>query len=229
MKSFSISVLCCNRLEYTKKCVESVLSAKNESKYELILTDNGSADKTLEYLMSLRDDKIKVIYSEHNLGFNKGHEYNLKIAKHEYFLLLNNDTVVSDYWLDEMGCAFNDDLVKLVGVHPSKINAAGNGYRTNPLNYDYIEGDCIAVPTEFIKKFGLFDPDYKFCYNEDVDLCFRLKKAGYKLNVANTYVVHERSILTLDTIPSGRSMINLNKKVFFEKWGRYLETGSFDK
>ena len=42
----SIIILCCNQLEYTRQCLESVLRHTREP-YELVLVDNGSSDGTL--------------------------------------------------------------------------------------------------------------------------------------------------------------------------------------
>jgi GT2 family glycosyltransferase/tetratricopeptide (TPR) repeat protein len=50
----SIIILCCNELEYTRLCLESVLRHTRRP-YELVLVDNGSTDGTREYLEKFRD------------------------------------------------------------------------------------------------------------------------------------------------------------------------------
>ncbi len=44
---------------------------------------------------------------------------------------------------------------------------------------DWALGACLVVPSHVFKKVGGFDEGYKM-YFEDVDLCYRVKKAGYK-------------------------------------------------
>ena len=53
----SITVLAYNRLEKTKRCIDSLLKYTKNIDYELILIDNGSTDDTFEYFKSLKFDK----------------------------------------------------------------------------------------------------------------------------------------------------------------------------
>jgi glycosyltransferase involved in cell wall biosynthesis len=56
-----------NGLPYIKECVDSVLSQDYQD-WELIISDNGSTDKTREYLDTLTDPRIQVYKQEKNLG-----------------------------------------------------------------------------------------------------------------------------------------------------------------
>ena len=223
----SVSVLMCNRPEYSMECVSSILTAKTGIEYELILTDNGSTDKgvTKKYLEELENDKIVKVFHENNLGFIKGHEYALSVAKNEIFLMLNNDCVVCDNWLDKIVDGFDHHLVRLVGIHSAIMQDDGNGHRYNADDFDYIEGDCFAVPKIFIKLFGLFSPYLEGSYGEDFDLCMRLIKSGYTIKRVNAGVKHDRNILTISTLKDGKQLANnsKNKKVLFEKWGKTLK------
>ena len=71
----SIVVLCCNELEYTRLCLESVLR-RTRPPYELVLIDNGSADGTPDYLNEIRarpgPDRVEVARNETNRGFPAG-------------------------------------------------------------------------------------------------------------------------------------------------------------
>src|SRR5262249_38157178 len=68
----SIIVLCCNELEYTERCLESVLR-HTRPPYELILVDNGSTDGTPAYLAHFRlhpgPARVDVIRNETNVGY----------------------------------------------------------------------------------------------------------------------------------------------------------------
>ena len=71
----SIVVLCCNELEYTRLCLESVLR-RTRPPYELVLIDNGSADGTPDYLNEIGarpgPDRVEVARNETNRGFPAG-------------------------------------------------------------------------------------------------------------------------------------------------------------
>ncbi len=45
---------------------------------------------------------------------------------------------------------------------------------------DWVSGSCLLVKKEMLDKIGLLDENY-FMYAEDVDLCYRAKKAGWKV------------------------------------------------
>ena len=49
----SILLLAYNRLDKTKRCIESILKNTSEVNYELILLDNGSTDGTQAYFKSI--------------------------------------------------------------------------------------------------------------------------------------------------------------------------------
>ena len=98
----SIIVLCCNQLDYTRQCLESVLQ-HTRPPYELLLIDNASTDATPDYLDELRrrpgPERVEVIRNDKNLGFAAGCNQGLAAALGEYLVLLNNDTIVTQDWL----------------------------------------------------------------------------------------------------------------------------------
>ena len=49
----SIVIIGYNRLEKTKRCVESVIKYTADFNYELILIDNGSTDETTDYFQTV--------------------------------------------------------------------------------------------------------------------------------------------------------------------------------
>lgn len=129
----SIVILTRNELEYTQKCVESILKHTPEP-IELIFVDNGSHDDTLEYLHSLQLDNAVIIDNHDNLGFGAGCNVGMSVARGDFVLLLNNDTVVTDGWLASMLQAMDHDSeIGIVG--PRSNNVAGIQKRTD-IAYD---------------------------------------------------------------------------------------------
>uniref|UniRef100_A0A6M3J268 Putative glycosyltransferase n=1 Tax=viral metagenome TaxID=1070528 RepID=A0A6M3J268_9ZZZZ len=235
----SISVLACNRLEQTKKCIVAISERLTDIPFEVIITDNGSTDGTKEYLTTLNALKelgattnMKFIYHSNNLGFSRGHRKALEQASGEFFLMLNNDMYIQeDYWLEKFIGGFKGDpLVRAVAVYPSRLRPDGTGFRvTYGEPFEYLEGSCFAVPVEFIKTFGLFDINFKGSYCEDSDLCLRLREAKFKLKAIELNTIHDNVILTTQTLPSGHNAVLIpSLEYFLNKWSTYMQTRKFE-
>jgi glycosyltransferase involved in cell wall biosynthesis len=73
--------------------------------WELIVIDNGSTDGTAVYLAGVQDVAavpVTVVSNATNLGFPAAINQGLQLARGEYLVLLNNDMVVTDAWLDQL-------------------------------------------------------------------------------------------------------------------------------
>jgi GT2 family glycosyltransferase len=109
----SILVSCCGQLEYTKLCVPSLLR-QSRNPYELIFLDIGSLDGTAEYLAGLAAGAtipVEVVRAATDLGIPAACQEALARARGEYLVLLNNDTLVTNAWLEQ--------LVALAGLSPA--------------------------------------------------------------------------------------------------------------
>jgi hypothetical protein len=103
-ESASVIVPCFNQLAFTKLCLQALIRNTRPA-WELIVIDNGSTDGTGEYLAGLHDGgrvPVTVITNPENLGFPAAVNQGLKAARGEYLVLLNNDAVVTDGWLDQL-------------------------------------------------------------------------------------------------------------------------------
>ena len=100
----SIIVPVWNQLEFTQQCLAS-LKEHTRPEWELIVVDNGSNDGTAAYLAGVRDMAsvpVTVVTNLTNLGFPAAVNQGLRLARGEYLVLLNNDVVVTDAWLDQL-------------------------------------------------------------------------------------------------------------------------------
>ena len=73
--------------------------------WELIVINNGSDDGTADYLANLCDAAplpVTVIANTKNIGFPAAINQGLRCARGEFLVLLNNDVVVTDGWLEQL-------------------------------------------------------------------------------------------------------------------------------
>jgi len=102
----SLVIPCCGMLEYTKLCIPSVLK-HTRPPFELIFLDIGSLDGTAEYLAGLHAGlagqiRVEVVRTPTDLGLQGACRQALGETLGEYVVLLNNDTVVGNGWLNQL-------------------------------------------------------------------------------------------------------------------------------
>ena len=118
------------------------LKLRTDEPFELIFVDNGSTDRTVEYLRSLVGSReilpfdvgtgrtgglqnCRLIENPDNRGFPAAVNQGLKIAIGEYVVLLNNDTVVTTEWLKRLlDVLESDDRIGLVGPCSNNVSGA---------------------------------------------------------------------------------------------------------
>lgn len=222
MPKVFIIILNWNGWSDTLECLKS-LNGVDYPNFEIILIDNGSKEKPpVIGDRQFSNLKINQIFNETNLGFSGGNNQGIKIALEkvaDYVLLLNNDTIVANDFLDKLVNQIEKDkkigiigpqmlfyeAPKLIWFGGGKLNWLKN--RGTHKDYkmpiqtkefvrkvDYITGCCLLVRREVIEKIGLMSEDY-FLYYEDADWCLRAKKAGYKIiYVSGSKIWHKVSV-----------------------------------
>jgi len=205
----SIIILNWNGLKDTVECLES-LKKVTYPNYEVIVVDNGSKGNDVQVLEERFGDYIHLIRNDRNYGYTGGNNiairYVLKNSSPDYFLILNNDTIVAPDFLGQMiKVAESDASIGIVGPKvyyydfPSRIQSAGakinmrtsqnsligikqidTGQFDTQQEADYVSGCCLLIKKELIQKVGLFDESY-FCYWDETDYCARAREAGYKV------------------------------------------------
>ncbi len=93
MIDLSIIIVNWNAKIYLAKCLESVISESKEYKIELIVVDNYSTDKSVEYLKENFPEVI-VIQNNRNLGFSKANNIGISRSKGKFLCLINPDVIL---------------------------------------------------------------------------------------------------------------------------------------
>lgn len=101
----SIIIVNYNTKELTRNCLRSVFMQTKDILFEVIVSDNGSTDGSLEMIKS-EFPQVILIENNENLGFGAANNRGLDVAKGKYIFYLNSDTVLLnnaakfffDYW-----------------------------------------------------------------------------------------------------------------------------------
>ncbi|MFH1414641.1 MAG: glycosyltransferase family 2 protein [Elusimicrobiota bacterium] len=209
MKKTAIIIPCFNRLEFTKKCINSIFRY-TRSPFELIVVDNGSSDGTNEWLKE-NGPGLKLISKSSNEGAPKAFNAGIKSANSDYVVLLNNDTIVTDGWLERLiSLAESSEDIALVGPCsnqagelPADINSVDEikiqrdaavlylSRKKESIEVPGITSFCMLVKSCIFPKVGYFDENYGYGTNDDHDFCIRVRDAGYRIVCAmDTLVFH---------------------------------------
>jgi len=233
----SVIILNWNGLGYIEKCLDSVLASNYPKELlEVIVVDNGSSDGSIEVIRKYYPE-VRLIENKSNLGFCIGNNIGIKNSTGDLVILLNNDTIVDKDWIINIVREAGDSKVGIIGcilVNPvtnriqtlgckelftcfwesighgkifsRKINVGGK-------EVDYVSGAALAIKREVLRKIGLLDPLFH-SYVEDVDLCYRAKRAGYKVVMSNAIVYHYKS-LSWSMLPIKKLYLVYRNKTLF--------------
>lgn len=102
----SIVIICWNDLKVILNCLKSIYAETRDLEYEVIVSDNGSTDGSIE---RIRADfpLVKIVENGANLGFAKGNNAGIRVAGGEYTLILNPDTIILNRAIEKL-VAFGD-------------------------------------------------------------------------------------------------------------------------
>ena len=225
MAKLTISIVNFNAGEYLLNCLKSIKDVEDEVNMEVFVVDNNSSDRSIEKAQK-EFPKYKYILNIENLGFGKAHNLVLKNLNTEYILILNPDVELKKGDLKEM-LNYMEENKEVGASSPEIILTNGvrdltahRGFPTPWASFKYflfkddslyhltnfdltkihevdaITGAYFLTRKSVLEKVGFFDEDY-FMYAEDLDLCYRIKKAGYKIMYVPTVkVLHHKGITT---------------------------------
>lgn len=194
-------------LDVLKPCVQGVLTRTDYPDIELIVVDNGSRDPaTLKYLASL---PARVLRDDGPFNFARLNNLAAEQATGDIMLLLNNDVAVTDPgWLREVvrqairpgigavgaRLLYPDGTVQHAGVVLGLGGVAGHvgigagacdpgpfGLLHLVREVGAVTAACMAVPTAAWRAVGGMDAAHFGVAFNDVDLCLRLRAAGYRI------------------------------------------------
>ncbi len=244
----SIIIPAYNAVEYTKACIEKTYLVGSKHRFEVIVVDNASQDATNAEM--LNEEKVREDFHyfrlEENLGFAGGVNFGLRKAHGRFLVILNNDTLPTEGWLDHMVDAFEQS--PFLGIVSPMTNYVGEGpqldldaidiqpdqidaYAKTISNRDvYLEPGrlvffCVMIRKSVVDQIGLLDEGYIKGNFEDDDYCLRTILSGYQLAIAkNAFVYHHGSVTFKENKITHSEYMEINRKRFFLKAGNLATT-----
>lgn len=226
--SCAVLVLTWNGGATALRCL-SALRALVPAPETVLVVDNASTDGTADHVADRFPD-YGLIRNPRNLGFAAGMNVGIRALLNRAqppatIILLNQDTVVDPGWfaaitapladnprLAAVGCKirYPDGTLQHAGMRldwPRAIvqhtgwHEPDLGQYDTPCVADLVTAAAIALRTSALLQIGLLDEGYSPAYFEDVDLCWRLRQAGYLLYYEpRATLIHQESLSLRDEL-----------------------------
>lgn len=248
----SIIIVNWNTKELIRNCLKSLITRVGEVPYEIIVVDNASTDESVD-MIKKEFPSVKLIVNKTNYGFSKANNQGAIVSRGQFILFLNPDTLIHNNVIDKtikfmslhpkagaVGCKIlrEDGVVqKSCWRFPSLLEYVISEFGLNKIfllirrkeenktqEVDALSGSFLLLRKDVFYNVGMFDENL-WAYYEDTDLCYRIRKAGWKIyyfsDVAITHLGGQSFAKA-----KALSIINGRKSrfLFFQK---YLSTNQF--
>ena len=236
-----------NNWSMTATCLRSLMMTTNETSYRIVVVDDGSTDETPHRLAEISG--ITNLCLAENVGFLRAVHAGFAAVSEPWVILLNNDTVVTDGWLDALvDMARADDTIGVVGakllfpdgvlqeagslifntgagVNYGKGDRADRSWYEFPREVDYCSGAGILIRHSVWQSTGGFDLEFAPAYYEETDFAFAVRRAGYRVMYQpKSRIYHfEGATYGTDESPKKRALMKTNRKRLVTKWAAELE------
>jgi GT2 family glycosyltransferase len=198
----SVVVAAYNAGTTLKLCLES-LRRLNYPDYEVILVDDGSTDATPQIGSAFPG--IRYVRHPANLGLSAARNTGIAAATGEIIAFTDADCRADEDWLHHLvGSMLESDFAGMGGPNllppdDSPVAAAVMASPGGPAHVmlsdrqaEHIPGCNMAFFRKVLEEIGGFDPVFRKA-GDDVDLCWRLQQAGYRIGFApSAFVWHYR-------------------------------------
>jgi GT2 family glycosyltransferase len=204
-KRVSIIIPVRDRVDLLARCLDSLTKKTNYTPYEIVIVDNDSeAEETHAYLAGL---KHRVLRYSGPFNYSAINNFAVEQTDSPWLLFLNNDTeAIEGDWLTimtehvqrpEVGAVgprllYPDDTVQHGGIVVGVGGIAEHAFRGFAAeapgvcrqlqvtrNYSAVTGACLLTRRDVFHKVHGFDEERLPVTFSDVDLCLKIRRAGY--------------------------------------------------
>jgi len=237
-----------DQCEATLACLRALAAHPPACACEVIVVDDGSTDRTCAWMAQVQG--LRYHQRAANGGFIAACNDGAALARGQYLVFLNNDTIPQPGWLDALldtfaahpdtglagsqllypdgrlqdagGVVFADGSAWSYG----RFESADDPRYSHVRQSDYCSGAALAIPRTLFQSLGGFDPRYAPAYYEDTDLAFAVRAAGHQVRMQpHSRVLHaEGTTAGTDTGSGVKASQARNRAVFAAKWADVLRS-----
>ena len=188
--------------------------------------------------------RVQSIVLDKNLGFAGGYNAGLKEINSDIYVLLNSDIEVTQGWLEPLIDSLGKATVAVCGPKIRSVNdrskfeyAGGSGGYLDRHGYAFcrgrifdvieqdegqyddeialawISGCAMAIRAELFHQIGGFDDQF-FAHYEEIDLCWRLRRSGYRILCVPESMVYHLGGGTMNYASPRKLFLNFRNSLF---------------
>jgi cellulose synthase/poly-beta-1,6-N-acetylglucosamine synthase-like glycosyltransferase len=209
-----------------------------KDKYEIIVVDSGSTDKTTEIVEKLiekhnpSEPNLRLIKEEERKGKASAINFGKKHTKGEIVLVTDANSIFDKNVLKEMMPHFKNPKIGAVGgrycvANPENPLAASESFYWD-LEYlmrkgeSFLDSACLFHGEINAWRKNLVDADTRMI-SEDLDMCIKIRRNGYKIEYEPNARVHEPSATTAEDQIKQRKRTSIGTiQNMFKHFGYFL-------
>ncbi len=243
----SVSIIICTRTAaLLARCLEAVRSTTDYPHIEIIVVQHlGSSNAAEERAVAAVMERfaVKRFIFDQPFNFSEMNNRGARAATGDVLLFLNDDVepLQSD-WLARMAAHLEDPQIGAVGAklvyrngaiqhagivtwlidgagHPGRNLFSSENWPWLPYTREVtaVTGACLCLRRADFERLGGFDPIFPVNYN-DVDLCLRLRAAGFSV------IVEMHAVLRHDESQTRRAGTHYDeRRLFFRRWAKVVQ------
>jgi glycosyltransferase involved in cell wall biosynthesis len=217
-----------NQLDYTQRCVASLLDGGTDAGSILVI-DNGSSDDTPRWLDSQHDVGLCSVRNRTNLGCGGAWTQGALLSDCQWVVLLNNDVVMCRDGISALLDAADRQGLDVISpsivegeldydfdAFAAQFRRAMNGQ----LRRGWFHGVCFAVRRRVFETIGFPDTDRQLGGREDVEYLVRCDRHGVPTGTVGDVVLHHFGSVTQQALKQQLGLTDLgDRHHFYRKLG----------
>ena len=202
----SIIIPVYNGEHHLDELIENLVN-QTYKKIEIITVDNNSTDNSLELLKVLSKEKtfLRIFSNKKNEGYCGGCNKGIENAYGEFLLFLSQDRIMNNDWVEKVVDEINKN--EKTGCVIGKVEREGASSPEYGHSYDvygavlingsplesnlFFGGGTVLIRKKILDEIGGFDPEF-FIYQEDVDICWRIRLSGNKIKIVENAICQNK-------------------------------------